>query len=373
MNRKEERMPISQTDRINHLVEVKTPPPGVEINFSFSNMQFLLEEHELPFDRASIRLFNFPGDGRVGSRHLIETLSRREQVSPENIFLAAGSSMANYVFWSILLKPGDEILVEFPTYEPMYRVPRRIGAEVRWLRREPADFSLTKEAVKRHLRDRTRMIVLTDSHNPSGNELSGELLDYLRDLARERGIWVMIDEVYGRFCRDRSLFVDYPEFIVSSSLSKFYGLGSLRAGWAFAPAPLVEKARDFLDFVSPELPFAPLWLTHLLLESPVMAVLEERIRQRIKRNRELVLDWLGRTDHVTSYIPRHGVLFFPEFGHEVDRRRFYRTLLEKYKMVLTRGELFQMPRHFRMAAIWDEKTLQEGLGRLASAVGESLK
>ncbi len=366
-------LPPPVADRIEHLFEVKTPPQGVEINFSYSNMQFLLAAEELPFNRDSIRLNNFPGDARVGSRHLIDTLSRRERVAPENILLTLGSSMANFVVWSVTLRPGDEVLVEFPTYEPMHKVPRRLGADVRWLRREPADFSLPVKTLQRQVGERTRMIVLTDSHNPSGNELSGETLEYLRGLARDRGVRVLIDEVYGRYCRDRSLFVDYPEFIVTSSLSKYYGLGSLRSGWAFAPADIVAKALDFMDFVTPEIPFAPLWLTHLLLESPQMAVLEERIRQRIRRNREIVGEWLDRSGHLASYMPRHGVLFFPEFDKAVDRRRFHRLLLDRYRMVVSRGELFQMPRHFRIAAIWDEKTLRDGLDRLASAIADSLK
>ncbi len=59
-----------------------------------------------------------------------------------------------------------------------------------------------------------------------------------------------------------------------SSLSKFYGLGSLRAGWAFAPAPLVEKARNFSDYLTPEMPFPSLYLAHLLLEHPLFTELE---------------------------------------------------------------------------------------------------
>ncbi len=76
--------------KIEHLLTVKTYPQDVEINFSFSNMEFLLADDELPFQRESIRLHAFPGDARVGSRHLLATLSRREKVPEENIFLSLG-------------------------------------------------------------------------------------------------------------------------------------------------------------------------------------------------------------------------------------------------------------------------------------------
>jgi len=362
---------MSQNDRIDHLFWVKTLPEDVEINLAYSNMQFLLKPEELPFDRDSIRLHNFPGDARLGSRHLLETISRRESVPGSNILLSLGTSLANYLLWSVLLHKGDEVLVEFPAYEPMIKVPRQLGAKVRYLKREPADFSLSVAAIADTISDKTRMIILTDSHNPSGNQLSHEVLEYLKTLCRERQIIIFIDEVYSRFYRKESLFIDYPEFIVTSSLSKYYGLGSMRIGWAFAPAEIVEKALDFLDYLNPELPFPSLYLAHLLLNHPVFGVLEERVQQRVKRNRELVIDYLNRTDFLSSYLPKNGILFFPQVRKKIDVQKFHSVLYEKYRTLVTPGSFFAMPRHFRITAIWDEETIAEGLRRLEAALGES--
>lgn len=357
--------------RIDHLRTVKTYPADVQVNFSYSNMEFLLEEGELPFDRGSIRLFAGPGDAAVGSRSLVQALSRREQVPEENILLSLGTSLANFLVWGALLRRGDEVLVEFPAYEPMFKVPAYLGARVRFIKRDPLDFSLTVPAIAEMVGEKTRMIVLTDSHNPSGSQISPEVLQYLRRLGQERGIHVFIDEVYGRFYRERSLFVDYPEFIVTSSLTKFYGLGSLRCGWAFAPAAVVEKARLFSDYLTPEIPFAPLHLARLLLESPVLAELEERVRRRVRANREIINAYLNRTEFLSCYIPRNGVLFFPELKGTVDVKKFYAVLYEKYRMVVTEGRFFQMPRHFRMAGIWSAEVMQDGLQRLEKALAES--
>jgi len=362
---------MKDTLRIDHLAEVKTVVPGIEINFSFSNMEYLLYQKESPFQRQPIPIHNFPGDARIGSRHLLETLSRREAVPPENIFLSAGASMANYIICASLLEPGDEVLVESPVYEPLRKVPQNMGASVRFFPREPADYSVNVVRIDESLSSRTRMIVLTDSHNPSGNQLSREVLDYLQSLARARGIHILIDEVFSRFFRRQSLFVDYPEFIVTSSLSKFYGLGSLRVGWAFAPVAIVERARDFNDFLVPELPFPSLYLAHLLLSAPQIAEWEKRIAERVRLNREIVSEYLNRTNFLTTYWPRHGTLFFPEFKDGIDPERFYDVLRNKYKMLVTRGALFQMPRHFRFAAIWSPEVMREGLRRLEAALAET--
>ena len=357
--------------KIDHLLAVKTYPQDVEINFSFSNMEFLLAESELPFSRESIQLQAFPGDARVGSRHLLETLSRKEMVPEENIFLSLGTSLANFIIWGALLKRGDEVLVEFPSYEPMFKVPAFLGARIRFCKRDPLDFSLSVPAIAECVTEKTRMIILTDSHNPSGSQISAEVLHYLRALNQERDIAVFIDEVYSRYYRERSLFVDFPEFIVTSSLSKFYGLGSLRAGWAFAPAAVVEKARNFSDYLTPEIPFAPLYLTHLLLGHPILSELEQRIRQRVKENREIIGAYLSQTDFLSCYIPKNGVLFFPEVKGTADIQKFYELLYKKHHMVVTEGRFFQMPRHFRMAGIWAPEVMARGLRRLESALRES--
>jgi len=358
--------------KIDHLLTVKTYPPDVEINFSFSNMEFLLDQDELPFTRESIRMQGFPGDACIGSQHLLNTLSRKEMVPEENIFLSLGTSLANFILWSVLLKRGDEVLIEFPAYEPMFKVPAYLGAKIRFFKRDPLDFSLTVNAIASSLSEKTKMIILTDSHNPSGNQISKEVLQYLKTLNRERNIIIFVDEVYGKFYRDKSLFVDYPEFIVTASLSKFYGLGSLRIGWAFAPAPIVEKARNFSDYLTPEIPFPPLYLAHLLLEHPVLSELERRIRQRIKTNREITNNYLNRTDFLTCYIPKNGVLFFPEVKTTLDLKKFHALLYKKYHMVVTEGRFFQMPRHFRMACIGTPEVMEDGLRRLEAALKDSL-
>ena len=350
--------------KIEHLLTVKNYPQDVEVNFSHSNMEFLLTDDELPFARSSIQLQAFPGDAAVGSRHLLETLSRKEQVPEENIFLSLGTSLANFIIWAALLKRGDEVLIEFPAYEPMFKVPAYLGARIRFVKRDPQDFSLTVQAIAEAVSEKTRMIILTDSHNPSGSQISAEVLQYLKALNQERHIAVFIDEVYSRFYRERSLFVDYPEFIVTSSLTKFYGLGSLRCGWAFAPAAVIEKARNFSDYLTPEIPFAPLYLAHQLLESPALARLDERIRQRIKANRAILCSYLDQTEFLSCYIPRNGVLFFPEVKGGADMENFYRHLYKKYRMVVTEGRFFQMPRHFRMAGVLAPEAMKKGLRRL---------
>lgn len=357
--------------KINHLYDVQHLPGDVEINFAVSNMAFLLAPDELPFGREAVRTHGFPGDSWVGSRHLLETLSRREGVPPENILLSLGASMANFLVWSVLLEKGDEVLVEFPAYEPLIKVPQALGARVRFLKRAFDDFALTPAMLEKRVSAKTRMIIISDSHNPSGNQLAPETLQALQALARKRNIWVCVDEIYSKYYREQSLAVAYPEFIVTGSLTKFYGLGDMRIGWAFAPAEVIERARNYQNHVTPVLPFTTLYLAQALLNDPIFAEWEKRIRQRVRLNRDIVSTCLDRADFLTTYMPKNGILFFPQLKKSVDAEAFHRILREKYHTLVTCGDYFRMPRHFRIAAVWDEETMREGLRRLDLALREA--
>ncbi len=102
-----------------------------------------------------------------------QTLSRREQVPEENIFLSLGTSLANFIIWAALLKRGDEVLIEFPAYEPMFKVPGLPGGAHPLLSSATRSiFRWRVAAIAETVTEKTRMIILTDSHNPSGSQIS---------------------------------------------------------------------------------------------------------------------------------------------------------------------------------------------------------
>jgi len=359
---------MSDPLRIEHLLSVKKLDEEIEINFAFSNMEFLLKEEELPFSKESIRLTAPAGEVRLTCRRLVEVLSQREKIPEENIFLSAGSSMANFILMSIFVKQGDRVLIEHPVYEPLLKILHYLQADIHYLKRDPNDFALLPEEIEKNFTKNTRLIVLTDSHNPSGNQLSPETLNLLKKIHQEYRTEILIDEVFSRYYRDQSLFSDYPQFILTGSLSKYYGLGSLRAGWAFARKEVVERAKDFIDFITPELPYCSFYLAAELMSADIFIELERRIKERVEQNREIVIDFLNHCNYLTTYIPRAGLLFFPQIRKGIDSKKFHKILREKYKMVVTPGAFFGLPRFFRFAAIYNAETVREGLKRIDSAL-----
>ncbi len=150
---------------------------------------------ELPFDCATLEI---NGDNSYGYR-AAEAGHRRAQygVDPDCVVTAAGTSMANYLAMAALLEAGDEVLIEHPAYGLLVDAARYIGADVkRFARREENGYAVDPAEVRRAVTPKTRLIVVTNLHNPSSVLTPEAVLREVADIARSVGARVLVDEVY---------------------------------------------------------------------------------------------------------------------------------------------------------------------------------
>ena len=157
---------------------------------------------------------------------------------------AAGTSGANYLAFATLLDPGDEVLIEHPTYGLLVDALEYVGAVVkRFARTHESGYAVEAEAVRRAVTPQTKLIVVTNLHNPS-SVLTGEsVLREIGEIARSVGARVLVDEVYLDAVYEntpRTSFHLGAEFVVTSSLTKVYGVSGLRCGWILAEAELAR-------------------------------------------------------------------------------------------------------------------------------------
>ena len=182
--------------------------------------------------------------GNYGYPPLLERLASRYGVERRNVATAIGTSMANYLAMSAVLEPGDEVIIEQPAYDPMVEIGHYLGAVVKRIPRRPEHGWQVQIEELENLVDKTRLIALTNLHNPSGALLAEETLRAIGDVAKRVGARVLVDEVYLELLFDRpfrSAFHLGEHFLVTSSLTKTYGLSGLRCGWILAPPELVER------------------------------------------------------------------------------------------------------------------------------------
>jgi aspartate/methionine/tyrosine aminotransferase len=279
--------------------------------------------------------------------------------------------MANHLVMAAILSPGDEVLIEHPTYELLLNVAQYLGARVkRFERHANRGFAINMDEVARHVGPRTRLIVLTNLHNPTSAFVPSEILKQLGEIARSVGARILVDEVYLDAMFERappSAFHLGAEFITTSSLTKVYGLSGLRCGWVLAEPGLAERLWRLNDLFG----VIPAHAAELL-SCIALAHLDEitdDARRLLETNGRLLNSFLSSRDDLISVAHEHGTVSFPRLQHgSVDE--LCALLAEKYETSVVPGRFFEMAQHFRIGIGGETAALEEGLRRLGMALDE---
>lgn len=301
---------------------------------------------------------------------LLEAIGRRYGVAPEQVVTAAGASGANFLALATLVEPGDEVLVERPTYEPILAALRFLGARVRRFERRFEDgWRWDPGEIRPLLAGRIRLVVITDPHNPSGVLAGPADLAGLGRLAAEAGALVLVDEAY----RD-AWFEEAPpshvhlgpQFVATSSLTKTHGLSGLRCGWILCAPGLADRmrrARDFMEAVGPvaaDAVAAAAFRQIDRLEARSRAILEPNLRL-VQAFFEENAEWLD------GVLPRRSVIAFPRLKKEEDAQALHDWLRGRETSIVP-GRFFEAPRHFRLGFAVRTEDVAVGLGNVAEGL-----
>ncbi|HEY3579066.1 MAG TPA: aminotransferase class I/II-fold pyridoxal phosphate-dependent enzyme [Pyrinomonadaceae bacterium] len=320
--------------------------------------------------RVSLDDLEITGGG-YGYKPLVERIGARYRVAPECIVTAAGTSFANHLAMAALVNPGDEVLFEAPAYEPMLATVSYLGAKVkRFTRKFEDDFRVSPEEIERCVTRNTRLIVLTNLHNPSGVLTDDATLKQVGEIARRVGARVLVDEVYIETLFEalpRTSFHLGNEFVVTSSLTKAFGLSGLRCGWIFAEAELARRMWLMNDLFAATPVHAGERLSIVALDQ--IEELGERAKALLDRNRSLLNAFLDAREDLEVVRPEFGTVMFPRV-RSGDSGPLCRLLREKYETSVVPGQFFELPSHFRVGIAVPTDILKVGLDRLGEALNE---
>ena len=321
---------------------------------------------ELPLRVEDLEL---GGTGPYGYPPLMERLAAKASVPQECVVYTLGTSMANFVALTALVHRDDEVLIERPTYDPLLAILNHIGAKVnRFERSAEHGFQLDLGELERKLTPATRLVILCNLHNPSSAFTDETTMRQVGAMAAKVGARVLVDEVYLETLFDQpwhSAFHLGPNFIVTSSLTKAYGLSGIRCGWILAQPQLVQRMWQVVDFTYGS-PVHPAELLAVIALDNLDRV-RNRARTLLQTNRTLVNDFLSKHPQLDGAPSRFGTTVFPRLT--VGRAsEFVRTLREQFETSVVPGEFFEQPQHFRIGFCRDTETVRGGLDRLASAL-----
>jgi aspartate/methionine/tyrosine aminotransferase len=319
---------------------------------------------------VQIRDLEINGPTIYGYAPLQERIARRNNVGPECVIAAAGTSMANHLAMAGLIEPGDEVLIEHPTYELLVSTAKYLGAVVRsFPRRFENGFQVDPDEVARCLSSRTRLIILTNLHNPSGALTDTDTLDAVGSIAAGVGARVLVDEVYLETLfenRPPSAFHLGNQFVVTNSLTKAYGLSGLRCGWILAEPELAERIWRLNDLFAA----TPVHVGELLsvIAFDNLEKVAARAKSLLETNRtNLDLLLRERSDQLEFFRPQYGTVIFPKL-RAGDTDEFCTLLKTKYETSVAPGRFFDMPEHFRIGIGGEIEMTTIGLQRLGEAL-----
>jgi aspartate/methionine/tyrosine aminotransferase len=270
--------------------------------------------------------------------------------------------MANYLAFATLLEPGDEVLVEHPAYGLLLDALQFTGAVIRrFPRRQENGYAIEIDEVRRALTPRTRLIVVTNLHNPSSVFTSEDTVRELGDL----GPRVLVDEVYLDAVYDNTpptAFRFGPQFVVTNSLTKIYGVSGLRCGWILAE-PDLARAMWRLNDLFAATPAHPAELLSVAVFQNLPAV-RDRARRIVEADRKALCEFLRSASNVSAVPTEFGTTSFLKFaGGSADA--FLSTLRTEQETSAVPGKFFEMPDHFRIGMGVDSVMFSEGLRRLS--------
>jgi aspartate/methionine/tyrosine aminotransferase len=330
------------------------------------------EVQHFRLDRLPISIADLDLDGASHPRYLPlrERIASRYGVSANQVVAADGTSMANFLAMAALIDPGDEVLIEQPTYELLVSAAGFLGADIKRFQRKASDaFRVDPAAIEAVLSPKTCLIVITNLHNPSSALAEDAELRAVAGMAASVGARVLVDEVYLDSAvppRPSAVHLG-PEFVCTNSLTKVYGLSGLRCGWILSEPELAERMWRLNDLFGvnqahPAERLACIAFDHLdqvIGDTPAL----------LKNNRKTFNDFIASRSDLQCAPAVHGITAFPRWLGG-DGQRLDDHLRQHYDGSVVPGRWFEMPEHFRVGFYPDGAAFNEALSRLGRALDD---
>ena len=272
---------------------------------------------------------------------------------PEHIEVTNGGSEANCIALWHLVEPGDEVVMMLPNYMQMRGLARGLGAVVRpWrLVEEATRWRADVEALDAMVSPATKLILLCNPNNPTGARLTGPELNEICRVASRVGAWIVSDEIYRGAELDSvetaTIWGRYERALVTSGLSKAFGLPGLRIGWVVGPPGLIDELWGVHDYTS----IAPGALNDRLARVALARrdFILARTRGIVAANYPLVRKWIeGRAPALAHVAPEAGAIVFVRYRHAINSTALVERLRDDQSVLLVPGDHFEMDGYLRI-------------------------
>ncbi|MBI5937851.1 MAG: pyridoxal phosphate-dependent aminotransferase [Betaproteobacteria bacterium] len=299
-----------------------------------------------------------------GERYGVDLAAERIAVTP-------GASGGLLLAMAALFNPGDEVLLADPGYPCNRHFARVLEVKAKSIPVGPdTDYQFNAELVAKNWGSNTRGVLLANPANPTGSVIDATTLRGIHQAVRERGGWLLVDEIYHELIYDRAEPTALglgDDVIVINSFSKYFLMTGWRLGWLVLPqalVPAVDKLAQNLFLAAPTL------AQHAALAAlaPTTRPLLEARKAELKARRDYLLPELRRLGFGMPVEPAGAFYLYADcsrFGG--DSEIFVERLLLETGVAVTPGTDFAMAdgrRHVRFAYTAELSRLREAVDRM---------
>jgi aspartate/methionine/tyrosine aminotransferase len=300
-------------------------------------------------------------------------------VTPEHIEVTNGGSEANCIaLWS-LVDRADEVVMMTPNYMQMLGLARALGATVRlWpLARDTTGgrerWRPDLDVLSAVVNERTKAIVICNPNNPTGARFGDTELDAICAVASRVGAWIVSDEIYRGAeldgCETPSMWGRYERTLVTSGLSKAYGLPGLRLGWIVGPPSTVAELWGIHDYTTIAPGAISDRLARVALEPRRRERLLARTRTIIRTNYDVLRKWIElRAPALTHVPPDAGAIAFVRYQHAINSTRLMERLRDQHSVLVVPGDHFDMDGYLRIGFGAGPAHFGAGLARIGAVL-----
>jgi aspartate/methionine/tyrosine aminotransferase len=311
-------------------------------------------------------------NGTIELRSLIAAMY--PGATADNVEVTNGGSEANFVTMWSLVSPGDEVVTMVPNYGQTLGLSGGFGGVRReWKLRLEANgtrWTVDLDSLAALVNARTKLIVICNPNNPTGARFDASDLDGICRIAGTHGAWVLADEIYrgaeldGR--ETPSVWGRYERVVITSGLSKAYGLPGLRIGWVVSTPAVVENTWSYHDYTTIGPGTLSDHLARIALQPAVRRRILERTRGILNTNFPVIKEWLdAHANRFTYAAPDAGAIVYTKYSDAINSTELVDRLRRLKSVLIVPGDHFGMDGYLRVGFGSETRYLRSGLDRLA--------
>ncbi|MEM7650738.1 MAG: pyridoxal phosphate-dependent aminotransferase [Pseudomonadota bacterium] len=319
----------------------------------------------------------------LGQMKLRETLSSYykdiygHNIPSSRFFVTASGSTAMHLSLAALLDKGDEVVAITPIWKNLLGAVELTQADTKQVSLDYNDdgWTLDLDKLFAACNEKTKVILIVTPSNPTGWSANQDEMKAILDFARERGIWILADEVYGRIVYESAhehlradSFLDVAreddQLLVVNSFSKSWAMTGWRLGWIVGPPEAEDKIRDVALYNN----LCPPTFT----QYGAIAALEEGegfLKQQIdlwRSNRDILVDRFKALGDVHMAYPQATFYGFFKVDGQPDCKALTKRFVDEAGVLLSPGCAFgeTAKGYIRMCFAVSERRLVEALDRM---------